>query len=252
MTLFTAVCSLGLCLAALMFEWFGDYSGAGSGFCEAKHEGWIKQPANSWSNLGFMAAGLRMAWLISRDRFASCRNPLTESAFTGLFFSVLTVLLGPGSMAMHASGTRLGGFIDVLSMYLIAGFLVAYSAQRLIGYKTVMFCMVFSGVLGYCLWANHSGYGRIGHLSGGNVAFALSLTTTAVFEVVNSYGRPIRQQRSWGYASLVSILVAFLIWNLSRTGQVWCNPHSIIQGHAIWHLLDAVSVLRFGKSGCVC
>jgi len=39
--------------------------------------------------------------------------------------------------------------------------------------------------------------------------------------------------------SLASILVAFAIWNASKA---WlCQPHSLVQGHAIWHLLGAVS-----------
>jgi hypothetical protein len=44
-----------------------------------------------------------------------------------------------------------------------------------------------------------------------------------------------------GYAaaSLASILVAFAIWNASKA---WlCQPYSLVQGHAIWHLLGAVS-----------
>ena len=39
--------------------------------------------------------------------------------------------------------------------------------------------------------------------------------------------------------SLASILVAFAIWNASKA---WlCQPRSLVQGHAIWHLLGAVS-----------
>ena len=35
------------------------------------------------------------------------------------------------------------------------------------------------------------------------------------------------------------MLVAFAIWNLSQHG--WCDPHSLVQGHAAWHLLDALA-----------
>ena len=46
-------------------------------------------------------------------------------------------------------------------------------------------------------------------------------------------------RRGYAYGSLAAILTAFVIWNATRT---WlCDPYSLIQGHAIWHLLDAVS-----------
>jgi hypothetical protein len=48
---------------------------------------------------------------------------------------------------------------------------------------------------------------------------------------------------------LGTILLAFLIWNATKTR--WCDPHSLIQGHAAWHLLDAASaylLFRFWAS----
>ena len=35
------------------------------------------------------------------------------------------------------------------------------------------------------------------------------------------------------------MLVAFAIWNASQHGL--CDPQSLLQGHAVWHLLGAVS-----------
>ena len=45
-------------------------------------------------------------------------------------YACLVVLLGPGSMAMHATGSELGGNLDMLSMYLVAAFAAAYAAMR--------------------------------------------------------------------------------------------------------------------------
>ncbi len=35
--------------------------------------------------------------------------------------------------------------------------------------------------------------------------------------------------------------VAFAVWTLSRSGAPLCDPHSWVQGHAVWHLLCAVA-----------
>jgi hypothetical protein len=32
-----------------------------------------------------------------------------------------------------------------------------------------------------------------------------------------------------------------VIWNISQTGTSLCDPYSPLQGHAIWHILDAVA-----------
>ena len=42
--------------------------------------------------------------------------------------------------------------------------------------------------------------------------------------------------------SSLSIILAFVIWNVSLTGCPLCDPYSVIQGHAVWHLLCAVSL----------
>src|SRR5271168_1246445 len=114
-TLATAVLSMALFFIALVNGWFGVAKwGSGAGeFCEAFRPGLIKQPANTWSNLGFIMAGLTMAWQLSRGVFSANNNKLTAGNFYAVFYSCLAVLLGPGSMAMHASGGDLGGFFDM-------------------------------------------------------------------------------------------------------------------------------------------
>jgi hypothetical protein len=60
--LFTAILSLILFMLAVVRGWMGAPQGVGSDFCEVS-DGLIKQPANTWSGLGFVTAGLVTAWL---------------------------------------------------------------------------------------------------------------------------------------------------------------------------------------------
>jgi hypothetical protein len=226
---------------ALVLGWFGTPGNLGNEFCEAEHPGLILQPVNTWSNLGFIAVGLLMAWSSAEGHFAANRNSLTQGTFYPAFFSSLAVFLGPGSMAMHATLTHIGGFFDMLSMYLVASFVLAYALQRFYSLKPIHFVLLFSTVLGLCLMANFS---DIHFIFGffGDTAFAFFISLTVVVEGCNIFIRKLHHKSGWAYASLGSILLAFFIWNLSYTGAVYCDPKSIIQGHAIWHLLDAVSV----------
>ncbi|HWB62755.1 MAG TPA: ceramidase domain-containing protein [Chitinophagales bacterium] len=235
--------SMALFFAALANGWFGvvDIHSGASVFCEAYRPGLIKQPANTWSNLGFVFAGLLMAWQLSNGRFDRNKNNLTTGIFYGSFFSCLAVLLGPGSMAMHASGTNSGGFFDMLSMYLVASFTVSYSAQRYFSWKPVHFTFMFLLVLVTCLWANFQHYHIVFNFFG-NAAFAFFITLTVVIEALNTYVRQMHHRAAWGFGALAAILAALGIWNLSKTGDCLCDPQSLLQGHAAWHLLDALSV----------
>ncbi len=38
-----------------------------------------------------------------------------------------------------------------------------------------------------------------------------------------------------------SLALAFAVWNTAQTGRFGCFPHSLYQGHGVWHLLCAVS-----------
>jgi hypothetical protein len=143
-------------------------------------------------------------------------------------------------MAMHATKTHIGGFFDMLSMYLIASFIVAYAIQRFYKLKWWGFTLVFFTALSICLWANFT-YCPIVFRFFGNTAFAFFIGLGILFEILNVYVRKLKHEIRWAYFALAALLISFAIWNVSQTGDDLCNPYSLIQGHAIWHLGDALS-----------
>jgi hypothetical protein len=204
--------------------------------------GLIKQPANTWSNLGFVMAGIAIAAALSSPSYRRRSNLLTRSELAATLFSCVVVLLGPGSMAMHASGTRMGALFDNVSMYLVAGFLVAYSSVRLFRLRSPWLLPLFAGVFAMQLVSSRYRVLPFIPRSSGNTAFALCLTTTIVFEAIHAVKVRTVRSHGWGYASVASVAVAFTIWNLSLTGRPCCVRDSLLQGHALWHLLCALSV----------
>ncbi len=241
-TSLVAVVLLVLFFLALFNGWLGEWDHTGDAFCEASRPGLIKQPSNTWSNIGFIVAGLTMAWQLSRGRFNENRNIFTQSNFTAIFFSSLAVFLGPGSMAMHATETRAGGFLDMLSMYLVAGFSTSYAMQRFFNYGPQRFTIIFAAIVVLCVNVQGLPYRMplVGYF--GNFIFGVFVSMTVIFEALNSFVRKFDHEIKWGLLSLGSLLVAFLIWNLEKKTEMFCNPYSLIQGHAIWHLLDALAV----------
>lgn len=228
-----AVVSTGLLVVAVGAGWLGADVGRGANFCEAARDGWVKQPANSFSNVGFVVAGLVIAWHAGR------RGP--DLALNGLAtpYACVVVFLGPASAAMHATQSAAGGELDLLSMYLVASFAAAYALMRWYRRDRTFFWQLFLLFVAACELIGLLGDDVPVVQQSGNVAFAALLLTAVVVEVRLWRRGPERTNLWWGAGALGAILVAFAIWNVTKTH--WCDPHSLLQGHAAWHLLDAVS-----------
>ncbi|GAB3196253.1 hypothetical protein GCM10027062_05080 [Nocardioides hungaricus] len=225
-----AAVSIGLLVLAVGQGWLGEDVGRGANFCEAARAGWVRQPANAFSNLGFVVAGLVVAWHAGRTTLGGLATP----------YACLVVLLGPASAAMHATQSELGGHLDLLSMYLVASFAAAYAAMRWLRRDRLFFWQLFSLMVAACQLVGLLGDDVPVVQQAGNVAFAALLLAAVVVEVrLWRRGDPTRTDLRWGAGALGTILVAFVIWNATRT--LWCDPRSLLQGHAAWHLLDAVA-----------
>ncbi|PUA79042.1 ceramidase domain-containing protein [Nocardioides currus] len=230
-----AVLSVGLLVAAVGQAWLGPDVGRGSNFCEAARSGAVLQPANSWSNLGFVLAGLAIA--AHAGSTAAAGSVMPRRLQTAL--ACIVVLLGPGSAAMHATQSELGGHLDLLSMYLVAGFAAAYAWVRVARRGPAAFGVAYATcVLGCELAGLWSRPVPVVHVAG-NLAFGVLLVAAVVLETVLWRRGETRRTISFGVAALASMLVAFVIWNASQHG--WCDPHSLLQGHAAWHVLCAVA-----------
>lgn len=230
-----AAASIGLLLVAVVYGWLGTDTGRGANFCEVPHSGGlIRQPANSLSNLGFVVAGLLIAWHAGR---AGPRPVMGVGLQT--FYACVVVVLGPGSAAMHATQSSLGGSLDVLSMYLIAGFVASYAWVRWMRRGPVAFVSAYVLSVLACelaeLWPRPV---PVVH-SPGNLIFGLLLIIAVVLETLLWRRGETRRTIGFGIASLASMLVAFGIWIMSQHG--WCSPQSWLQGHAAWHLLCAAA-----------
>ncbi|PWJ26239.1 ceramidase [Branchiibius hedensis] len=180
-----------------------------------------------------MAAGLAAAVYI--DRHWSSTSHLLAP------FPALIALLGPGSMAMHATQSSLGGRFDLGSMYLVAGFAAAYGIARIFGrgLGTLATLFVVLVVAAEIFGASDIPAPLVD--TAGNLAFAVLLLVAVLVEVVIQRRPEHPQSWRWALVALGAMVVAFVIWSLSHSGGPWCDPNSWLQGHAVWHLLCALA-----------
>lgn len=217
------------------------------GFNEGLHGSIYRQRANTLSNLAYVLVGLYVIAYAWWDH----RRPTKETdpyavrypALMGLF-GVTCIVLGIGSGLMHAAMTSWGHKLDVLGMIATLSALLALHCARWIPsipvcgrrWPTWPVAGFLAVTISIYLAVNVHMFG-----SAGNTAYAGLIgivgTTMAVEHI---FGKTSRQYR-WLVLSAVSLALAFYVWNLDRAG-LFSSPDSWFQGHAIWHLLTAVTL----------
>jgi hypothetical protein len=238
-----ACVSIGALAAAGWGGWHGVADACVTGdqcFCERDRGGLIRTPANTISNLGFVAAGLGIAFFLGRNRRSGNHpgpgNLMTETSFYAGLYAAIVTFLGPGSMALHASLENWGGVIDIVSMNFFVGFVLMYALQRLYGFGR-------AGFIGGWLAINAILLALKLSIGRGSEAFGVVAVIAFVAEMRIRQTGSVRSDARWLLLGAGSFLLAFAIWLPSRTGMPLCSPDSLLQGHAIWHLLCAVATL---------
>ncbi len=76
----------------------------------------------------------------------------------------------------------------------------------------------------------------------------IGLYVALVVAAVQVWRRIVDGRPPWAAGAV--FVAGGVVWALSRTGGPLCAPESILQGHALWHVLAAVSfVMLFDGSG---
>lgn len=200
-------------------------------FCEMPRTGaLLLQPANSISSFGYGFAGLLMILMARGRDWISAFPPLAASVL-----GVAAIIVGIGSVLLHSTLTLWGQFFDVIGMYLVSGFFLVSALAKwrhIPDRRAMVYYAVLCAVLVAILYALPEVRRWL---------FAVVLIAAIILELV--FARPGRPQVRTGYyvAGLIANLVAFTIWNVDQNGQL-CAPDSLLQGHAVWHLLGAVAL----------
>ncbi len=204
-------------------------------FCEALGDGFIRQPVNTYSNLAFVLVGLLMLAIGRDDWRRGAKNNLMQSERSyPIIFGVAAIVIGVGSFFYHASMTFVGQWFDVMGMYLFATLALVYTYARLrpIRPKMVLLAyIVVNAMLGYLLVVSPEARRQV---------FAAMIYAIIALELLVLFVERPKMRTRYFIAPLFTMAVAYGIWILDDN-SVLCDSTSLLQGHAIWHLLTAVS-----------
>lgn len=208
-----------------------SYGAPNVDWCESNLCSWVTEPANTWSNLAYVA----VAVVLYMRRNQS--NPYFPEA---RWLVPVLFALGWMSLIYHASTTFLLQILDFLGMFMLLGLPVVINLRRLGWAK--------SGAKAYVLW-NAGMLGLLFSLKAAGVPYQ-GLIFIGILSVLFSEVALRRRTSSDAFTTpplkhlgiavgFLAIAVTFSALDVSRT---WCNPSDhVLQGHAIWHVLSAIS-----------
>jgi hypothetical protein len=205
-------------------------------FCELPRIGaLVLQPADSWSSYGYVLIGFLMMLIAGGHDGGSAMPPLAARTL-----GITAIIVGLGSVLMHATLTLWGQFLDVLGMYLVGSFLLVRALARWRRIPDGRAILLYIALCA-CLTV-----GLIVVPEVRRWLFAVLLNLAILIEL--GFARPLRPgaRLALYIGGILATALAFVIWILDQQGVV-CAPHSLLQGHAAWHLLGAFSLwLTFG------
>ena len=211
-----------------MYERFGPPN---LKWCEERLCAWANEPANTWSNLGY----LLVAVLIYR-RSARENSPL------GRAFGVVVFLMGLFSLVFHATNNYLTQVFDFLGMFLYVFLIVCLNAFRLGWVKRESVIPLYLGlvigatlVLQACRALGLPYQGLIAV-----AALAIVVTEALNQKRARAAGRPLDTRAFWAAAAVFAAAEAL---SLADAARLLCDPRNHwLQGHAAWHVLGAAGV----------
>lgn len=199
-------------------------------WCESQLCSLVVEPANTWSNLAYILIGLWLWWRGSRQQD---RLQVT--------FGRAELIVGVFSFAFHTSYSGLLQILDFAAMFVFVGLTLSFNLVRL-GWLTparrgrvyLLGVLAFTA-LTVCLRFT---------------SFPIQLVTPVlILATVVTEGILFARQRktapapyTWFLASL-AFLVGGAALSIADASRAFCDPEDhLVQGHALWHLLSAISL----------
>jgi predicted membrane channel-forming protein YqfA (hemolysin III family) len=211
----------------------------GTSDCEHIGQGLLAQPVNTLSSLAYLFAGVLLLQRALAGR-SSQRVVLTVYAAT-------VVAVGLGSVVFHGPMPSWGRFAHDVSIAAVLAFVIGYDIALVRGARLRAALIGFGALLGA------SAIVLAASPDASNALDAVLVVAAAIAEVAATRSsRRLAAARglvggpSVWIVGAAALAVGALLNALGRTDAPLCEPDSVVQLHAVWHVLTAVVLWMYG------
>jgi hypothetical protein len=195
--------------------------------CEANLSGWIAAPANTWSNLAYVAVGV---WIMNRSA--------KRTALSAGGLGPVSVAVGVTSFVFHASYTFAGQVLDYAGMFLLIGWALARGLMRA-GLLSEKGALRFWGGLFAASLAALFAFRAVGW-GVQTIVLIQALALAALETRLMIVKRDAPSYASFWWMQFL-LIAAYACWHLDHTDFA-CRPDDHwLQLHAVWHVLTAAA-----------
>ncbi|MCB9033355.1 MAG: ceramidase domain-containing protein [Chitinophagales bacterium] len=230
------------------WENYKQAGGNATDFCEMnRFDQLIVQPSNTWSNILFIIVAFIIISIAKNDHKYFERSSINNLVARYPGFSFLlgcsTLYLGLGSFLYHGTLTHFFQKVDQTGMYFVLISAIAYNMFKIFpkirwkktlrsSHKFILVCALVLMLAFYLyLWKMPI-----------NIVFPILVlsyfgSNYFIYKKLN-HSKPVT---AFIKASFFTLLLSFSLWILDIT-SVLCSPTSVFQGHALWHILNAIAI----------
>jgi len=204
-------------------------------YCEADATSGPREAVDAWSSLAPAVAGALLLAFALGPR-PSGGTTLARSRTPTMLLSAAASMIAVFSFQYHATHTLIGEWLDATSLYLLAGFSIAWGVARARGLSARRFALLhllLAGVPAALAW---------GFPGTRKVAFVCMAVVAVLAEVMARRRATTTHRGGFLAMAVASLGVAGVAWTLDWTRMV-CDPDSRLQLHAVWHALSAPTIL---------
>ncbi|APR86533.1 Hypothetical protein A7982_11882 [Minicystis rosea] len=197
-------------------------------FCEPRLCAWVVEPSNAWSSVAYVIVGV---WLMATHSARARDARLWVVA-------IAEVLIGIGSFAFHGTGSFVGEFIDQVGMFMLSCLILSFAAGKSMRLSSARTAQL------YVATTVASSLSLLVVRPLGIPLFAVELVAGLGWEIAQWRRAEDRAPYRLLFAGIGVFLFSFVIWTLDIT-RIACHPDNhFVTGHAVWHVLNALSIER--------
>jgi hypothetical protein len=197
--------------------------------CESFHEGLVRQPVNAASSLALVGAGV---WILLRTARREPGDRAEQSAFgAGI------AIVGIGSVVLHGPDPAWALWFHDVGVVSVLLLLAVRGAGRVLGWPVSRrLLVVAAGLVVLAI--------ELSVVPTSTVPAAWVLVLVAGLGELAAHRRhppePGSTRTRLRTLAVVTVAVAGVAYLLGRSASPFCDPSSVMQWHAVWHVLVAL------------